>query len=364
MVKPSARTNSFAAVCLLVPIILTVVPVKAVERITFKDKDGKSRSMVGQSQVTAADGGRLFLADDGQLWTIQKDCVESFEEDDSPLVPLTAEEVSKRLLEELPSGFAVYRTAHYVIVHNTNEAYVKWVGGLFEQLHRGFYAYWKNHGWALPEPQFPLVALVFANREGYDAYSQKDVGAAAQSTIGYYNLQTNRMITYNVPDAERQVATIVHEATHQIAYNSSMNKRFADNPMWVTEGMAVFFESPDFSTNSGWRSIGKVNRLTMDNFRKYLPRRDGESLTRLLSDDMRFRQPALAADAYSEAWALTYFLVRTRKKEYIQYLRALSEQTPLKVKSPRERIEEFERIFKTDLATLDKQFVKHMLQVN
>ncbi len=363
MVKPSASTISLATLCFATAISLAIVPVAAVERITFKSKDGKSQSMVGQSQVTAADGGRLFLADDGQLWTIQKDAVESYSEDAGPMVPVSADEISKRLLAELPDGFAVHRTAHYVIVHNTNEAYVKWVGGLFEQLRRGFYAYWKNQGWALPEPQFPLVALVFANREGYDAYSQKDVGNAAQATIGYYNLQTNRMTTYNVPDAERQVATIVHEATHQLAYNSGMQKRFADNPMWVTEGMAVFFESPDFTTASGWRSIGKVNRLTMDNFRKYATRRSPDSLVRLLSDDMYFRQPAHAADAYSEAWALTYFLIRTRKKEYIQYLRTLSEQTPLKEKTPRERIEQFEQIFKTELATLDKQFLGYMLNL-
>ena len=47
------------------------------------------------------------------------------------------------------------------------------------------------------------------------------------------------MTTFNVPDWERNVATIIHEATHQLAYNSGMQRRYADNPMWVSEGLAT-----------------------------------------------------------------------------------------------------------------------------
>lgn len=333
------------------------------ERIQFLDAKGTVINVVGQSLVTAQDGGRLFQGDDGRIWTIQPDTIQSSESDDSPVIPIDAAEMGRRLLEELPAGFSVYQTTNYVIVHNTHENYVRWVGGLFEQLHRGFFAYWKNQGWELPEAKFPLVALVFADRQNYDAYAMSDVGEAAKSTIGYYNLQTNRMTTYYVPNAERNVATIIHEATHQLAYNTGLQTRYADNPMWVSEGLAVFFESPDFNTRSGWRSIGKVNVVNLERFRRYSARRGSESLATLLADDNRFRQEASAADAYSEAWAMTYFLLRTKKKEFIRYLKELSQGKPLAARSARERIEIFEQAIGAELATLDRQFMAYMSRV-
>lgn len=335
----------------------------AAEVIRFKGVGDEVREIVGQSLVTAQDGGRLFQSDDGRIWTIQPEAILSSDTDEKPVVPIDDAEMGRRLLEELPAGFFVYQTTHYVIVHNTNESYVRWVGSLFEQLHRGFFTYWKNLGWELPDTTYPMVALVFANRESYDAYAVADVGEAARATIGYYNLETNRMTTFNVPNVERNIATVIHEATHQLAYNTGLQKRFADNPMWVSEGMAVFFESPDFSNPRGWRSIGKVNSVNLQRFHRYAPRRGAESLTTLLADDTRFRQEASMADAYSEAWALTYFLIRTKKKEYIQFLKKLSEGKPLATRTATERIELFQSTMGVDLATLDKQFLIYMSRV-
>jgi Protein of unknown function (DUF1570) len=357
--RPHRFVAAIAWIC-----VLTVVPDGwTAEQITFKDSKGTVRSLIGESLVSAQDGGRLFQSDDGRIWTIQPDAIQSSSADDSPLVPIDAAEMGRRLLAELPAGFFAYQTTNFVIVHNTNEGYVRFVGSLFEQLHKGFYAYWKNQGWDLPKTKFPLVALVFADRVSYDAYAMNDVGEAAKATIGYYNLETNRMTTYNVPNAERNIATIIHEATHQLAYNAGLQKRYADNPMWVSEGVAVFFESPDFSNPRGWRTIGKVNVVNLERFRRYLPRRGSESLASLLADDNRFRQEASASDAYSEAWAMTYFLMKTKKKEYIQYLQRLSESKPLETRTGRERIELFEQALGVDLATLDRQFLTYLSRV-
>src|SRR5262249_47151910 len=154
--------------------------------------------------------------------------------------------------------------------------------------------------------------------------------------IGYYNLKTNRMTMYDLtgveagglgndrnasarinqilsqPGAERTVATIVHEATHQLAFNSGLQVRFADVPFWLSEGIAIYFETPNLESTKGWRNIGSVNRYNLVNFRNYLPRREPGSLEKLLSDDKRFRDPMAGSDAYAEAWALTYFMLQTR----------------------------------------------------
>src|SRR5690606_9657934 len=245
--------------------------------------------------------------------------------DEQPLVPIDAKEAGRRLLAELPPGFAVYRTKNYVIVHNTHDEYVRWVGRSFESLHRVFHSFFRNQRWKLKEPEFPLVALVFADRASFDAYARPELGDTAAAVIGYYNLETNRMTTFNVPNLERNVSTIIHEATHQLAYNTGLQTRFADNPMWVSEGLAVYFETPNFSNPSLWRGVGQINKVKLAHFHDYLRNRGGESLASLLSDDSRFRNSATARDASAEAWALTYYLLRTKRPLYIQYLRALSE---------------------------------------
>ena len=37
--------------------------------------------------------------------------------------------------------------------------------------------------------------------------------------------------------------TIIHEATHQTAYNVGVHARFADQPRWLVEGLAMMFEA-------------------------------------------------------------------------------------------------------------------------
>jgi hypothetical protein len=336
---------------------------KPVLRIRYRKSETRELTIVGTPLVTAQDGGQMVLTDEGKLLVVQPESVLAREAVDGPFAPIDEEEMGRRLLAELPTGFAIHRTKNYVIAHNTIPNYVRWVGTLFDSLHRGFHQYFKKQSWPLEKPDFPLVAIVFADRASFETYAREELGQASQTVIGYYNLETNRMITFYVPDAERNVATLVHEATHQLAYNTGLQTRFADNPMWVSEGLAVFFESPNFNNPSGWQGAGRVNRVNLLRFHDYVPRRGPNSLATLLSEDDRFRDPATAADAYSEAWAFTYFLMRTQKKEYIDFLKGLSRGKPLAQKNRLERIEQFEKALGVDLPTLDRKFMNFMSTV-
>ncbi len=350
--------------CLIVSTLaLTGSPASAVETIEFREPKAGTIEIKGEILVEARDGGVMLLADDGRIWTIQPEQIVDRKSDQTAMQPVDADQMEQRMLAEMTSDFDVYRTSHYVIVHNTNEAYVRKVGTLFEQLYRGFFAYWKNQRWELPEPRFPLVALVLSDRRSFLEYGMAEVGETAKSVIGYYHLASNRMTTFNVPNLERNIATIIHEATHQLAYNCGVQTRFADNPMWVSEGLATFFEAPDFNNPRGWRSIGRVNQVNLERWRNYVRNRPAESLSTLLADDTRFRNGATATDAYAECWAMTYFLLKTRRKEYVGYLRMLSEGKPLVEKTRRERIQMFEEAFDTTLADIDKAFVTYMRRV-
>src|SRR5262245_4562548 len=147
------------------------------------------------------------------------------------------------------------------------------------------------------------------------------------------------------PEAIPLVATIVHEATHQIAFNCGLQTRYADIPLWLCEGMAVYFEAPDLTSTRGWRGIGKVNYPRLETFRRNLPRWSDDSLNSLVSDSRRFRDPRAASDAYADAWALNYYLIKYRPDEYVAYLKMLSEKEPLLEDDPKTRLAEFRQHF-------------------
>ena len=157
----------------------------------------------------------------------------------------------------------------------------------------------------------------------------------------------------------RTVATIVHEATHQIAFNCGLHTRLSDCPRWFSEGIAEYFETPDLRSAKGWSGIGAVNPPRLARFQQYAAARPANSLETLLRDDARFSDPKHSLDAYAEAWALTYFLIRKHPKEYVAYLAMLSKKKPLLQDVPDKRLEQFRQAF-GELKPLDVEFQRYM----
>lgn len=350
-------------------------------KVEFKNH-GPQRTELGEVWEEGQDGSKLFLTPDGQLLVLDAADVVNGAPSSDKFVPLSKTKVAQQLKRELGDEFLSLETEHFVIVYNTSETYARWVGDLYEKLYKSFHKYWDRQI-DLSEPRLPMVALVFNSRDAYMQFAKPEVGEMAKDMIGYYHLQTNRIVSFDItgvqglaqpgqryatremlmqlflqPQAERTVATVVHEAVHQIAYNCGLQVRLADNPKWVSEGMAMFFEVPDKSS-VGWGTIGKVNPIQLVQFRKYMASRPADSLTTLISDDQRFSGPAdQVLGAYAESWALTYFLMKAQKKNFGAYLRELGKQKPLGETDPRQRMELFKKHFGTNLGKLDIDFIK------
>ncbi|RMG02852.1 MAG: DUF1570 domain-containing protein, partial [Planctomycetota bacterium] len=82
----------------------------------------------------------------------------------------------------------------------------------------------------------------------------------------------------------------------------------------------------------------------------------------LIADDARFRDVDQAADAYAETWALTYFLLHRKPKQYVAYLQRLREKRPLIWDDPDTRIADFEACF-GNLQRLDAEFLRYFSQL-
>ncbi len=339
-------------------------------------------SVIGEVVEEYSDGSQLLLTEDGQLWTLNQEDIVSSAPSQSPFEPLSSDAIFEQFQQQLPAGFKVYKTRHYVLIYNTSDIYVRWVSELFEHLYRGFYNYWKGKGYKLAEPRFPLVAVVFSNQASYLTYAEREIGESAKAMIGYYNMKTNRMVTYDLtgvdglvpsgtriasdqvvrhilsqPQAERTVATIIHEAVHQLAYNSGLQVRLAANPLWLSEGIAMFFETPDPNSPKGWGAIGRVNPHNMRLFAQSLPQRPANSLLKLISGDERLRDKETAGQAYPESWALTYYLMLAKNREFVTYLKELGQLPPLGEVEERERVELFKKFFGEDLDVLNREMI-------
>ncbi|MDP6466896.1 MAG: DUF1570 domain-containing protein [Pirellulaceae bacterium] len=366
---------------------MTFVPViaRAVDHVSL-ERDGRPIHISGKVLVEAQDGGLLLMDSSRVLWAVTPDEITRHDKDQQEFKLLDKEGMSEQLQKELIGRFRVHKTAHYVICYNTSAAYAGWCGALFERLYRAFGTYWKNRGFELDEPKWPLVALVFDDRQSYAQYAKSELGDATSSIIGYFSLRSNRVTMYDLtgvdrigpgrtssaaqinrilsrPEAERTVATIIHEATHQLAFNRGLQTRYADIPLWVSEGLAIYFETPDLRSSKGWRNIGGVNRVRLNEFRRYQQSRPQNSLVTLISDDQRFRSVRTAPDAYCEAWALNYFLIRKHPKEYLKYTKLMAEKKRLLYDSPEERRQQFQEAFGEDLGRLDREFLRDIRSI-
>lgn len=358
------------------------VPVDAADKLTF-ERDGKTYERNGDVLLEAQDGGLLFLADDNVLWDVQPDQLRQRSSTPEPLVFLDARALEARVLEELPEGFRVHRTRNYLVFYDTNRAYAEWCGALFERLRRTFHTYWDRRGVEIKPASTVLVAIVFGSQSSYQEYASRELGKATGSVIGYYSLHTNRMAMYDLtgvslaargrrvrsaalanqlfstPKAERTVATIVHEATHQMAFNCGMQVRYADIPVWLSEGLAMYFEVPDLQNRRGWSTHGGLNLVRGTQFQRYLAERPADSLYSLIRDDHRFRELQRSQDAYAEAWVLCHYLIKRRPKEFVKYIRSLAEKKPSQKATPAERVDEFREFFGDDVDQLDSEMVEY-----
>ncbi|MDO4573849.1 MAG: DUF1570 domain-containing protein [Planctomycetia bacterium] len=367
-------------------LLLWTTAAEAVDTVVWqKNDDSPQRVSIGRTLVLAQDRGLLFQERSGEIFAIEPQRIRKATRNEKPFVPMTSQEIGKAYLQELPEGFEVLYTPHYTIFHDTTRDYARWCGILMEKLYTTFANFWKKRGYELPEPEFPLVIVLFSTHRDYRAFAKKDVGEVGNAIIGYYSYQSNRVVCYDLsgqekyaeersstttfgavtreilsrPDAAKQVATIIHEATHQLVYNRGLAVRYGDVPLWYNEGIALYFESPNLKSEKGWQAIGKKNPLRYPAFQEYLARRPENSLRQLLSSDDTFRDVDTAGDAYAESWALTWFLLRARQKAYIAYARHLAEKKALLNDTPEERIQEFERFFGS-LEKLDRDFVRYM----
>ncbi|MBS0209951.1 MAG: DUF1570 domain-containing protein [Planctomycetes bacterium] len=269
-------------------------------------------------------------------------------------------EVRSQLQREFGKQLDTSSTAHFVVAFPRGQRDL-WAAK-FEDLYRAFVHYFNRRGIPLSEPEFPLVAIVWPSQADFMRYAQQDNAPSNSNVLGYYSPRTNRIALFDTGkgpgDLNSTADTIIHEATHQTAFNTGLHNRFSATPRWVVEGMATMFEARGVWNSKAYTTQGdRINRGRLKQFQQLPETRQAATLVDLVGSDRLFQQNVNLA--YAEAWALSFFLNETQSQRYGQYLRVVVARPQSGEYSSAQRVKDFTGVF-GDLALLDSHFQKFM----
>ena len=160
-------------------------------------------------------------------------------------------------------------------------------------------------GFHIREPEFPLIAVVLPDQASFLRYCQKDKVPLKPGLRGYYLPSSNRVALFDATrnglgDASDVDDTVIHEATHQVAFNLGIHSRMNADPKWVVEGLATVFEREAARLSN--RQANVLSRVNPDRyawFQRYRQsQRQPGALAKLVQSETFF--DAAALDNYSE----------------------------------------------------------------
>ncbi len=188
-------------------------------------------------------------------------------------------------------------------------------------------------------------------------------GVRTDGTRDFHQLANALDLLIQIAKEEADIEVVSHEATHQLAGNTSLIPRGAYFLRWAQEGLATYFETP---SGAGWGGIGAVNTDRLRWYRRLAADTEHSTVEFIVTDkifDYAATHAATVA-AYGQSWGLTHFLMEKHPEKLAEYYKKVGEKIELG-----SRIEEsefrnqclaiFEEIF-GDTATVNAQWKAYM----
>jgi hypothetical protein len=217
----------------------------------------------------------------------------------------------------------------------------------------------KTKRFTVSPPSRRLAIVVLSGPKAYGAY----LGIKPDEAVGgEYDLSTNHLVIFDNrgreqvsgDEARANTMALVHEATHQLTYNTGLLERGTDIPKCINEGLAVYAEvrRPDEKKGKiGDRNDPRLNVL-LDAANKQEP---WFAVSRLITDDSLFDKPETEQLAYAQSWLLVHALMnsQTRREQFKKYLAALRGR-----REASQRLKDAAAAF-GDLDRLDQELIKY-----
>ena len=317
-----------------------------------------------------------------------------------------------------PRRFKSKICAPFLICYDVSDEYAGWLGSLLGEVTKAYERFCEKLGVETTPPDSALTVVVFATREGFDAFATQLQGPGfleqENKPVGFYHKSSkfDGSVIYDMTsfeatreasesrsaskkgstsrDAETvvgtdrgvsrvraakearamksrlnagdNVSTIVHEIAHQLSYRTGLFNFGA--PDWVVEGLATTFETPNEDAALGGRFKGSfpVNESRLRAFVRYFNNDFSLSSIKEVVTSDSFEEE-LRDEGYATAWALFYFALRKKPKELRDYLERIKKREGRRGMSADERMEEFVASF-GDPDVFGRQFVKFIRDLN
>jgi hypothetical protein len=323
-------------------------------RVLVKDESG--RLVVAKVHVKVDDRIAVLLPDGQLLWLPEREATATTR----PFSPLKKDELITRLTDEEFPGFKKGTTKRYIYIYNTSDAFYEATHSILETMYPKLVSFCERQGLSVDEPELPMVVLMFRTETEFQQYRRMPSGVVA-----YYDILRNCVVMYEqsrLSEVAPQIAikqsitTIAHEGVHQILHNIGVQQRLSRWPMWISEGLPEYCAPTSVDRRIRWKGVGTVNDLRMhslqDVLRSFAPgqKSDGSLVRQTITAER------LDADGYAVAWALTFYLAKSRPDDFAAYLQAVSVSKPL-AEPKRNQLDVFQEHFGDDLGEIQDKML-------
>lgn len=209
-------------------------------------------------------------------------------------------------------------TEHYRILTDTTERGCKSAASAMEQLYKVFGQIFKPEKKERPK----VEVVIFQAQSSFADYIKSSGMKAPASAIGLFRQFSDgkgQILTFRRETEEfHTLSTLYHEGTHQFV---GMVMNLKDPPLWMNEGLAVYFENSKFE--DGVFNIGIIPRERLIFLQKAV--QSGKYIP--LADLFERKRDTFDTLCYSESWAVVYFFLNAEggmyQERFIKYFREL-----------------------------------------
>ena len=272
---------------------------------------------------------------------------------------------SDRLIKDKIGPLAKVRSDHYVAIGDAAHGFMRVILQDCEQLARDYLSHFRHHGFAVHAPDGPLIVVMYQDDRSFRKFFRFQGPAGSPIPSGIYERKSNVLHVFdwrNVPMAprasHRNMQTLSHEGTHQLAFNTGLLRRDGDTPLCIIEGLGTYGEARQ---TIGASDLGRLNLERMDDLARrqrqipWIPLRD------LLTQDQILRAGSAARVllAYAQSWLLVHYLIKEPavSPRFRDYLKAISLRD-----KPDHRIEDAQAHL-GDVNKLDAELRRYAVQI-
>ncbi len=263
--------------------------------------------------------------------------------------------LSGKLASQLGNDYWIRNSEHFLIVSSGEDRWANQASYLLERVYDQFYSAFSLAGYDLGPGKEKLIWICFPTLDEFVTYADLADNVDMSWSDGYYSARTNRVALIRTARGPLSVSAAVswtapgrvadnttssdgdyskpgsfsgvdvkratHEAAHQLAFNSGIQRRGVMYPFWVSEGLATNFEADSIGQiELGRPDVSRRRRLLAANRNdKLLDIGQFMSITRISTGNGEQLR-----NMYAQAWGFFRFLWHKHPEKLRSYLKDLS----------------------------------------